>query len=160
MLDVAFLRHWIRNFYNTNLWLMAAVYLSLCIVAVAFCMGVPVGTFLLGLAAGVYIGRREHHQQVDGARAMVVSRRVAVFAAFVTTAAALPIGLLALQSEREILDRLENILGLGQNSLRGGGGFMLIGFLCILLLVMQYCGSRMAGDLAFRIGMARLNGQQ
>jgi hypothetical protein len=82
-------------------------------------------------------------------------RRVAVFAASVTTVAALPIGILALQSEQEILTWLENTFDLNRNSLQGGGGFILIGFLCFLLFVMQYWCSRMAGRLAFNIGTGR-----
>jgi hypothetical protein len=131
------------------------VYLGLCVVAVGSCMGVPVGTFLLGMAAGAYVGRREHHRQADGALTATAFRRVAVFAASVTAAGALPIGILALQSEQEMLRWLENTFGLNRNSLQGGGGFILIGFLCLLLFVMQYWCTRMAGRLAFRIGTGR-----
>jgi lysylphosphatidylglycerol synthetase-like protein (DUF2156 family) len=156
LLDVVFLRSWVGKFYSANLWLMATGYLVLCVVAVASCMGVPVGTFSLGIAAGVYTGRREYHRQADGARAAAAFRRVAVFAASVTTLAALAIGILALQSEQETLRWLENALGLNPNTFQGGGGFILIGFLCSLLFVMQYWCSRKAGDLAFGTGTGRL----
>jgi len=152
LLDVVFLRRWVGKFYTANPWLIVMVYLGLCVVAVGSCMGVPVGTFSLGIAAGAYVGRREHHRQADGVLAATAFRRVAVFAASVTTAAALPIGILALQSEQEILRWLENTFDLNRNSLQGGGGFILIGFLCLLLFVMQYWCTRMAGRLAFRIG--------
>jgi len=152
LLDVVFLRRWVGKFYTANLWLMVAVYLAFCVGAVAFCMGIPVGTFSLGIAAGVYIGRREHHRQADRVPATTAFHRVAVFAAAVTAAAALPIGILALQSEQEIRGWLEATFGLNRNSLQGGGGFILIGFLCVLLFVMQCWCSRMAGRLAFRIG--------
>jgi len=155
LLDVVFLRRWVRNFYTANVWLMAAVHLGLCVVAVGFFMGVPVGTFSLGVAASVYVGRRERHRQVDGMQVARALRRVAVFAASVTAAAALPIGILALQSEHEILRWLEAGFGLDQNSFQGGGGLVLIGFLCLLLFVLQYWCTRMAGRLAFGIGMSR-----
>jgi hypothetical protein len=154
-LDVVFLRRWVGKFYTANPWLIVMVYLGLCVVAVGSCMGVPVGTFSLGVAAGAYVGRREHHRQADRVLAATAFRRVAVFAASVTTAAALPIGILALQSEQEILRWLENTFDLNRNSLQGGGGFILIGFLCLLLFVMQYWCTRMAGRLAFRIGTGR-----
>lgn len=154
-LDAAFLRRWVGRFYTANLWLMASVYLGLCIVAVAFCMGIPVGTFLLGIAAGIYVGRREHHRQADGARAAAAFHRIAVFAASVTTVAALAIGILALQSEQEILGRLESTFGLNRNALQGGGGFILIGILCSLLFMTQYWGTGKAGRLAFGIGTSR-----
>jgi hypothetical protein len=155
LLDVVFLRRWVGKFYTANPWLIVMVYLGLCVVAVGSCMGVPVGTFSLGIAAGAYVGRREHHRQADGVLTATAFRRVAVFAASVTAAAALPIGILALQSEQEILRWLENNFGLIRNSLQGGGGFTLIGFLCLLLFVMQYWCTRMAGRLAFRIGTGR-----
>jgi hypothetical protein len=155
LLDVVFLRRWVWKFYTANLWLMVAVYLALCVVAVAFCMGVPVGTFLLGIAAGVYIGRRTHHRQADEARAAVAFRRVAVFAASVTAAMALLIGILALQSEQEILRWLENTFGLSRNALQGSGGFILVGILCSLLFVTQFWCTRKAGRLALGIGAGR-----
>jgi hypothetical protein len=155
LLDVVFLRRWVGKFYTANPWLIVMIYLGLCVVAVGLCMGVPAGTFTLGIAAGAYAGRREHHRQAAGVQPDTAFRRVAVFAASVTAAAALPIGILALQSEQQILRWLENTFDLNRNSLQGGGGFILIGFLCLLLFVMQYWCTRMAGRLAFRIGTGR-----
>jgi hypothetical protein len=152
MLDVLFLRRWVEKFYTASLRWMIVVYLGCFVVAFASFMGFPVGTFSLGVAAGAYIGRREYHRQADGMRAAAVFHRVAVFAASATTAAALLIGILALQSEQQILRRLETIFGLNQNGLLGGGGFILIGFLCVILFVTQYWCTRMAGRLAFGIG--------
>ena len=155
LLDVVFLRRWVGKFYTANPWLIVMIYLGLCVVAVGSFMGVPVGTFSLGIAAGVYIGRREHHRQADGVLAATTFHKVAIFTASVTTLAALPIGILALQSEQEILRWLENTFDLNRNSLQGDGGFILIGVLCVLLFVMQYWSTRMAGRLAFRIGPGR-----
>jgi small-conductance mechanosensitive channel len=152
LLDVVFLRLWVTQFYAANVWLLVPVYLGLCVVAVGFCMGIPVGAFSLGVVAGIYSGRRERHRQADEAQAAIALRRVAVFAASVTAAAALPIGILALQSEQDILRSLEATFGLNRNGLQGGGGYVLIAFLCALLFALQYGCSRIAGCLAFRIG--------
>jgi hypothetical protein len=155
ILDVLFLRRWVEKFYTANLLWMIVVYLGCFVVAFASFMGFPIGTFSLGITAGVYIGRREHHRLADRELNATTFRRVAVFAASVTTLAALPIGILALQSEQEILTWIENTFGLNRNSLQGGGGIVLVGFLCLLLFVMQYWCTRMAGRLAFRIGTGR-----
>jgi hypothetical protein len=155
LLDAIFLRRWVGKFYTINPWLVVIIYLGLCVVAVGSCMGVPIGTFSLGIAAGAYVGRREHHRQADRVRSATAFRRIAVFAASVTTAAAVPIGILALQSEPEILTWLENILSLNRTSLQGGGGFILIGFLCLFLFVMQFWCTRTAGRVAFKIGTGR-----
>ena len=155
LLDVLFLRRWVGKFYMANPWLIVMVYLGLCVVAVGSFMGVPVGSLSLGIAAGVYIGRREHHRQADVVLAATIFHKAAIFAASVTTLAALPIGILALQTEKGTLTWLENTFDLNPNSLQGGGGFILIGFLCVLLFLMQYWSTRMAGRLAFRTGTGR-----
>ncbi len=67
VLDLLLLRRWIRRFYTASLWLMAVIYGALCVVAVAFFMGLPVGTFPLKLLAGIYAGRRQHHAGAEGA---------------------------------------------------------------------------------------------
>jgi lysylphosphatidylglycerol synthetase-like protein (DUF2156 family) len=151
LLDAAFLRRWIGGFYSANVWVMTVVYLALCVVAVAFFMGLPVGTFSLGIAACAYIGRREHHRQADGARVAPALRKSALLAASITAAAAFPIGIFALD-EPDVLRLLEGRFGLAGASLHGSIGLTLIGFLCFILFAMQYWCSRTAGYVAFRIG--------
>ena len=151
LLDVAFLRRWVRQFYTARIWLVVAVYLGLSIVAVAFFMGLPLGTFLLGVAFGVYAGRRHRHVQNDSSSVARVLCRAAFLAASITTAAALPIGILVLD-EGSVLTVLEAISGFDQASLRGAVGFALVGFLCLILFLLQYYCSKLAGLLAFRIG--------
>lgn len=151
LLDVAFLRRWIRKFYTANVWVMTAVYLGLCVIAVAFFMGLPVGTFSLGIAASAYMGRREHHRQAARERVASTLRKSALLAASVTAAAALPIGIFALE-EPSVLRLLDGNLGIVGTSLHGTVGLMLIGFLCFLLFAMQYWCSEAAGHVAFRIG--------
>lgn len=46
--DVFFLRRWVAAFYTASWIWVAAVYLGLSIIAFAFCMGMPIGTFALG----------------------------------------------------------------------------------------------------------------
>jgi hypothetical protein len=150
-LDIAYLKRWIKVFYTANVRILAAIYLGLCAVAVAFFMGVPAGTFLLGIGTAVYVGRRQRHSQADSASATPILRKTAVFAALVTTAAALPIGLLAL-GDQGVLEFLETFLGFGQAGLRGFVGVTLVGVLCLVLFAAQYWCSHMAGQLAFAIG--------
>ena len=151
LLDAIFLRKWVGRFYLVNVWLMAVVYLSLCVVAVAFFMGLPVGTLVLGIFAGAYIGRREHHRQVNSPQVARSLRRVSLLAALVTAAMALPIGILAL-NEQHIIALLETNFGLDKTIFQGSTGLKLIGFLCFLLFAIQYWCSKGAGYLAFRMG--------
>lgn len=150
-LDVVYLRRWIRSFYTANVWILAAVYLGLSVGAVALFMGVPVGTFLLGIGSGVYVGRRRRHSRGSVSPASPSLRTTALFAATVTTAAALPMGFLAL-ADQSVLESLATLLGVSQSSLRGLAGVALIGILCLVLFASQYCCSRIAGQLSFAIG--------
>jgi hypothetical protein len=151
VLDMVYLKRWIKVFYTTNVLILAAVYLSLCVVAVAFCMGLPAGTFLLGTGTGVYIGRRQYHSQADIASCTATLRKTSIFAAMVTTTAAFPIGLLALD-DQGVLGFLETLLGFGQADLGGLVGVTVVGVLCLVLFVVQYWCSRIAGQLAFSVG--------
>ena len=146
VLDILFLRRWIRGFYAANLWLLAVVYGALCVLAVASFMGLPVGTFALGLLAGAYAGRRQlHNPAADNAGHGL--RRAAFFAALMTAGAALPIGLLALR-EQSVTDLFQKILGIES----WGAGVMVVCLLCIVLFGAQYWCSFIAGRLALRMG--------
>jgi len=151
VLDLLLLRKWIRRFYTASLWLMAAIYGALCVVAVAFFMGLPVGTFGLGLLAGIYAGRRQCHAAAEGAAVRRGLRRAALFAALLTAGAALPIGILVLQ-EQSVLELLGRILGLAPSAVHGATGVMVVCLLCVVLFGAQYICSLQAGWLAFRMG--------
>lgn len=143
LLDVAFLRRWVKGFYTLSVGVAISLYLVLSVVAVAFFMGIPIGTFVLGLSAAAYVGRREHHRRVDKSQVTPALRKVALLAASVTTATAFPIGIFALR-EPGVVKMFETVPGLS--------GVPLIVFLCFLLFMMQYWLSQRAGYIAFRIG--------
>jgi uncharacterized membrane protein len=153
-LDVIFLRRWVENFYTANLRWMIVVYLGCFVVAFASFMGVPVGTFLLGIGAGIYVGRRESHHQVDRNQLAVTLRRAAVLTSSITTVAALPIGILGLK-EQAVSALFEAWFGLDHTRLYGTAGFILVGLFCLLLFGAQYWCSRKAGTLAFGIGTSQ-----
>ncbi len=146
ILDVLFLRRWIRGFYTARLWSLALVYGALCVVAVASFMGLPVGTFGLGLLAGAYAGRREIHNPSDESAGYGL-RRVAGFAALLTAGAALAIGLLALHEE-SVVALFPRVLAFSSWSV----GFLVVCVLCMVLLGAQYWCSLSAGRSALRIG--------
>ena len=147
VLDILFLRRWIRGFYGASLWLLAVVYAALCVLAVASFMGLPVGTFALGLLAGAYAGRRQlHNPSADAGHRL---RGAAFFAALLTAGAALPIGILALR-EQSVTDLFRKRLGIES----WGAGVMVVCLLCIVLFGAQYWCSLQAGWLALRMGIA------
>lgn len=150
-LDVVFLRSWTRRFYSANVWLLVALYVALCPVAVAFCMGLPLGTFALGIVAGAYAGRRARHLKCVGAPGRAFVRKAALLAACVTTAAALPIGLLALREE-SVIGLLGMVCDLVGPGFRGIAGLALVGVLSVLLFVVQYWCAQRVGQAALSAG--------
>ncbi len=150
-LDIVFLGRWVEKFYTANLRWMLVVYVSLFVVAFASFMGFPLGTFLLGVVVGAYVGRRELHHQSDRDRMTVASRRAALLSSCFTTGASLPIAVLGLK-EQIVSTAFENLSGLDRRFLSGAGGFVLICLFCVLLFAAQYWCSRKAADLAFGLG--------
>ena len=150
VLDIIFIERWVKGFYTANVSLLIVLYLSLCLVAVACFMGLPVGTFALGITAGAYTGRRYRHMQTHNTSVTTALRKAAFLAAFVTTAAAFPIGILALK-EQNVLKSLGMIFNFDQASLQGPIGLVIVIFLCFILFLVQYWCSKQAGRLTFRI---------
>ena len=151
LLDVVFLRRWVEKFYTASLRWMIVVYLGCFVVAFASFMGFPVGTFWLGIGAGIYVGRRESHRQVDRNQLAVALRRTAVLTSSITSAAALPIGILGLK-EPAVSALFAAWFGLDRHLLYGTSGFILVGLFCLLLFGAQYWCARKAGVLAFGLG--------
>lgn len=154
LLDILFLRHWVGKFYTASLRWMIVFYLGCFVVAFASFMGFPVGTFLLGVGAGVYVGRRESHCQADRNQLAVALRRTAVLTSSITTVATLPIGILGLK-EPAVSALFEARFGFDHNRLYGTAGFILVGLFCLLLFGAQYWCARKAGVLAFSIGASQ-----
>jgi hypothetical protein len=86
LLDCFFLRRWTRNVYRVRTGFLVAAYLGVAIFGFAVCMGVPVFHPLLGVVAGLYVGRRLAHAAAEPEQAERVMRQVARFAAIVMLA--------------------------------------------------------------------------
>jgi uncharacterized membrane protein len=114
-------------------------------------MGFPIGTFLLGVGAGIYVGRRESHRQADRNQLAITLHQAAVLTSSITAVAALPIGILGLK-ESHVSALFETWFGLDRTRLYGTAGFILVGLFCLLLFGAQYWCARKAGVLAFGLG--------
>ena len=153
--NILFLRRWVRAFYTADWFLLTAVYLGLSVIALAFCMGVPVGIFGMGVALGVYVGRRLHYRRADGNMASRTLTRGAYFAASLTALMFLPIGLMGL-SEPDVA-RAVRAFGLEPGLVSGPAGPALVAMICLALFALQFFCTRAAGRLAF--GTQRHGGQ-
>jgi hypothetical protein len=151
IMDAVCLKVWISRFYSASLKVMMAIYLCCSVIAVASCMGLPLGNLLLGALAGLYVGRKEYHAGGSEQSLARAARRAAIFTALVTGVEALPIGLLAL-NERTVARLLEAGLGVDQAAIAGPAGAGLVVLGCLLLMLVQFWCTRMAARLAFGPG--------
>jgi len=145
VLDILYLKNWVRSFYRASMKVMALVYLLLSVIAVAFFMGLPIGNIFLGAVAGLYVGRKQYHTGGNQQTLAKGAKRVGVFTACVTSLEALPIAILALD-ERELMDMLETLL---RSAMTGFTAVALVASVCIGLFVVQYSCTRVAASLAF-----------
>jgi hypothetical protein len=83
VIDILFLKKWVRNAYHTNSKILAGIYLFYSVVALGMGMGIPILNFVLGIMAGVYIARRMHFHRADEQRRKQAFRKTAVFCAVV-----------------------------------------------------------------------------
>ncbi|HUV63584.1 MAG TPA: hypothetical protein VMW24_06765 [Sedimentisphaerales bacterium] len=153
--DILFLKRWVAAFYSAKWAWVAAVYVGLSVMALAFCMGMPIGTFAVGVTGGVYLGRRLRHTRASGS---VVSRTLtwgALCAASLTTLLALPVGLMALHEP--VVLRVAGAFGLQAGTISGPIGQASMLMICLVLFGLQFYSTRAAGILAF--GIQPHNGQ-
>jgi hypothetical protein len=149
VLDFVFLKKWTPKFYEMNKSVSVLLYLFCSLMAVAFCMGVPVGNLFLGLLAGIYIGRKCHYLNSDQASFASAAKNVSIFSAFVTSIEALPIGLLALQEE-SIINSVNRIFGFVLFHANKIIDVLLIMILSCILFGVQFIITRFGTRLSFR----------
>jgi len=83
IIDILFLKKWVRNAYRMNNKILAGIYLFYSVVALGMGMGLPVLNFVLGIMAGIYSARRTHFAGADQQSRNQVFKKTAVFCAAV-----------------------------------------------------------------------------
>lgn len=81
IIDIIFLKRWVRNTYRMNNKILAAIYIFYSVIILGMQMGLPVLNFVLGIMAGVYIARKMHLAGADEQRRNLAFRRTAIFTA-------------------------------------------------------------------------------
>jgi len=150
IIDILFLKRLIHKFYRFNKSLLVIAYIYCSFIAVAFFMGLPIGNFLLGIIAGLYIGRRYHYINQNIDQFSVASRNISIFTAVITTLEALPVGFLALQEE-SLIGWINKFSGVQIFLLNRTIDIFIIVFLCIMLFIIQYFATRVVSKFAFNI---------
>jgi ABC-type multidrug transport system fused ATPase/permease subunit len=85
IIDVIYLKKWVRKAYQMNKKVLAVIYLFYSVVALGMGMGLPILNLALGTAAGVYAARRMHFIGADEERRKQAFKKTAVFSALVMT---------------------------------------------------------------------------
>ncbi len=83
IIDVIFLKKWVRRAYQMNSKILAALYIFYSIGVLGFCMGIPILEFPLGMAAGAYAARKMYHTKAGPEEFKRNVKKVSVFAAAV-----------------------------------------------------------------------------
>ena len=151
VLDYFFLHRWAANFYMASQRAVIAVYIFLFLFSFGFFMGFPVGTFTLGIAAGLYTGRRGYHHQMNETLFTSDLRKVAFYTALATFIADLPVGILGI-NEPVVATLFRFLFGLDKTAIQGVIGYMLVVLFCFSLFIMQYWGIRIIGQWGFHAG--------
>ena len=81
VIDIIFLKKWVRNAYKMNRKILAAIYIFYAVIAIGMCMGMPIFHFAMCIAAGIYIARKMHFTGADEQMRKQAFKRMAVFCA-------------------------------------------------------------------------------
>jgi hypothetical protein len=111
LIDVIFLRNWVRHAYTMKLWVWMGIYGFYSIGMFGFFMGFPVFQVILALPAGVFVGRWLTHRSEDTARMKKAAQKTAVFTTSVLGMVCIASASIALLDPSVAFD-LQGMLGL------------------------------------------------
>jgi len=144
------LKSWVRGFYALKTIPRVLLYLFWSAIATAVFMGLPIGNLTLGMLAGFYVGRKEHHKGGGSGRFEREARKASLFTAAITGFVSLAIGILAVE-ERTSLRRLLAVVGLGQLAETPADRAVVVALAVPVLIVAQYWLTHRAAYWGFRL---------
>ncbi len=147
-IDVVFLRKWVRNAYQINSKILAAIYIFYAVIAIGMCMGMPIFHFAMCIAAGIYIARKMHFTGADEQMRKQAFKRMAVFCAGVMVLICCLIALWAIAGEM-IGYRVETPLLSFTFTVRIFFASVITGG--VVLVLLQYWLTSIAAKVTFRL---------
>jgi hypothetical protein len=111
LVDVLFLRRWVRKAYSFPVAWFVLVYLFYSVCLFGFFMGMPAFNLVMGVMGGYYTGLCLRHANRDQAAVEITARRTALFAAVVLGAVCLASWVLAYQ-EATIASEIKGMFSL------------------------------------------------
>ncbi len=155
LVDVLFLKTWVRHAYSMKpiVWMM--IYLFYSIGMFGFFMGVPVFNVALALPAGFFIGGWLVHSGADSTRMKKVARHCAIFTTSVLALICIASAAIALASSSTASD-LQKMFGLSVQVTPA----MIIGIILgggIFILILQWWLTFKSVERAYRYFFARVS---
>lgn len=136
IIDLAFLRGWIRRRFELPLWFPAGIYILYSIFIFGFFMGFPVFNVLMGLVAGFYFGNRIVANKIKPQMQPKLIKQVSRFSALVMALICISSAVIGL-TDKTIGANIQGMLGLGFEVTKAMvWGLVLVGGFC--LIIVQY----------------------
>jgi hypothetical protein len=150
LLNLLCLRIWIARFYNVAWPLAVLIYLFWLAIATASFMGLPIGTLILGILAGLYLGRRQRHAGSSTIAFARHAKRASLLVAMITGTSSLGIGILAL-GEESVLASIQKLAGTNPGAITLVAGACIVLVSCMVLVILQFWGTSRAAAFAYRL---------
>ena len=96
VIDLKFLKKWIKKRYELSIWFIILIYLIYNIGMYGFFMGFPVFNVLLGLAAGYYFGKRVCFSGIKSEVLSKIIKQVSLFTGLITALICISSGLITI----------------------------------------------------------------
>lgn len=148
IVDIIFLKKWVRKAYQLNSKILAVIYIFYSIGVLGFCMGVPILNFGVGVFAGIYTARKMHHINSGAKECNRNIEKTALFSAIVmmlmcclTGTWALVGGMIGSRFESPVLSFTYTVPILAAIVLMGG----------VILSLLQYWLSFTAGKIVAKV---------
>jgi len=81
--DAVLMKKWVKSAYQMSGVILGILYVFYSVVTLGMFMGLPIGSFTLGIAAGLYAARKMHLAQADEQSRMRYFKKTAIFSASV-----------------------------------------------------------------------------
>lgn len=152
IIDILFLRKWLRNIYKTGLKLLVIIYLFYSVCTFGFFMGVPVFNLLPGILAGIYTGRRLNHNSRNKSETEISIKNACIITTSAIVLISAAAAFFALKDPMDTARNLEGMFNLKSFTITTE---MIIGLILTggtVLAISQYWMTKKAALFAFRHG--------
>jgi len=152
VIDILFLKEWLRNVYNTNWKLLIIIFLFYSICTFGFFMGVPVFNLMIGIMAGIFVGRKLYHDKKSITQVRCNIKKTSIVTTIVIVTISLASAFFAL---RDPMDTARNLEGMFHHQSFSITTLMIIGIIVIgafVLALSQYWLTKTAALTTFNHG--------